>query len=581
MSLLLKEKASVSRDVIAGFLSRYAHRVANDWTIRVLYGEGIGASYEHVRNLIRVEEMEGGMEELHIAKAMVLHEAGHALYTPTETVVEAGRKEESKNGIKNIWNLLEDGRIELLLRQAVKRANALLGTMNEHMYEKIEGEATAWQQVWSAMWELSKLGEIRTRFKKSSDGISGSAIRNIVEGVKPKVAEARYARDPLDVLAGAEDIWEIVKDLIPPGAKDFPGVGEPQLSSDDMPGEGPKIRVDVGGEAIPEGKEEDVTVLGEAEKGGEDREEELLREIEREIEETGRANAEGENGLEKAIRGGKEEYKNRVLRFSAEVVLERPDGDLAEYENVKAVTKPAAKKLKKALKLILLREELDDVRREERRGTVDPPLVYRSVLGEKSIFRNQRAKVNREPCVMVLLDESGSMYTREKHLREAAVALHEALRELGIRHSVMGFDNCGVTDNLRLRAYIKFGERVTRSLSAKLANVRARDNNRDGLAINLAGEYLRAEKNRRKLMVVISDGLPQSIDYWGAGAIEDTRISVKDVERFADVMCIYIGPKSDNHLKKIYSRYVFAEDTETLPSRLTKAIKDYTRGWKK
>ena len=76
--------------------------------------------------------------------------------------------------------------------------------------------------------------------------------------------------------------------------------------------------------------------------------------------------------------------------------------------------------------------------------------------------------------------------------------------------------------SLDLFPYVDF-DKVGREDRCRLSRVSARDQNRDSDAVRYCCEKLLRRPERRKLLIVVTDGAPLAIDYGGPAAEEELR----------------------------------------------------------
>lgn len=122
--------------------------------------------------------------------------------------------------------------------------------------------------------------------------------------------------------------------------------------------------------------------------------------------------------------------------------------------------------------------------------------------------------------------------------RETAVILMTALERTGDAYGVYGFSGTG-RDDVRFVVVKDLAERMSRSVAARIENLRPVHCTRMGAAVRHATARLRGEDARTKLLVLVSDGRPFDIDYgqqYGEGAefeyaAADTRQALLEATR--------------------------------------------------
>lgn len=207
-------------------------------------------------------------------------------------------------------------------------------------------------------------------------------------------------------------------------------------------------------------------------------------------------------------------------------------------------------------------------------GRVNKGQLYRK---DKRVFYKRQEKSDEaDLAVALLIDESGSMrhYERAQYAKLAAIMLYEVCDKLSIPFAAIGFDAPFNTAEVSHRHYVDFDSRSKKE-RYNLTQIRAREDNRDGFSIKHAGEYLKRREETDKILIVISDGLPEHSDYIGKVGLQDTARAVRELE--GDGIQVYglaIG-EGKTEIKKIYMRnYIDIPNLKTLPNRLVRIIED-------
>ena len=155
---------------------------------------------------------------------------------------------------------------------------------------------------------------------------------------------------------------------------------------------------------------------------------------------------------------------------------------------------------------------------------------------------------------MILVDNSGSMEgKRMDSAREAAVLLTESLERLHIPNFVAGH-SC--ESALIFQIFKNFDD--SKYAKYSINRMFPGGDNRDGLALEVAGTYLKEREERQKLLIIISDGQPNSHGYSGELARKDIRNIVKD---------------DKPQIKSIYGEsFIDISDYDKFPKTLSKMI---------
>lgn len=212
----------------------------------------------------------------------------------------------------------------------------------------------------------------------------------------------------------------------------------------------------------------------------------------------------------------------------------------------------------------LLGDELDltalvDFRASVTAGTAQEPRVYRA----------HRPTVP-ELGILVLLDASDStaQYAHSRSLfdehRHLAYRLTAALDRSGARVATYAFYSRGRSDVRMLRCK-SFSDRWTRAAERRLLSLIPKGFTRMGTAIRYSTHELETRsESRRRLLIVISDGVAYDDGYEGRYAIADCVQAIEEARARA-VGCIGISTRPTAELSKIWlpeSYCISADSTE-------------------
>ena len=172
-------------------------------------------------------------------------------------------------------------------------------------------------------------------------------------------------------------------------------------------------------------------------------------------------------------------------------------------------------------------------------------------------------------AVMILVDNSGSMEgKRMDSAREAAVLLTEALERLHIPNFVAGH-SC--ESALIFRIFKNFDD--SKYAKYSINRMFPGGDNRDGLALEVAGTYLKEREERQKLLIIISDGQPNSHGYSGELARKDIRSIVKQYQRDGIKTLAFAIGDDKPQIKSIYGEsFIDISDYDKFPKTLSKMI---------
>jgi nitric oxide reductase activation protein len=161
--------------------------------------------------------------------------------------------------------------------------------------------------------------------------------------------------------------------------------------------------------------------------------------------------------------------------------------------------------------------------------------------------------------------------------KESVALMCDALEVLGDRHAVYGFSGES-RHHVDFHVAKDFDDRTSPASWASIAAMRSLRYTRMGPAVRHATAKLAAEPARTKLLIVISDGYPQDIDY---GPLRgDMEYGLQDTARALEeaaaagvhTYCVTIDPAGYDYLRRMCpdQSYVVIDDVPALPGELAK-----------
>ena len=170
--------------------------------------------------------------------------------------------------------------------------------------------------------------------------------------------------------------------------------------------------------------------------------------------------------------------------------------------------------------------------------------------------------------------------------KEALVLMAEALEEIGDAYAVYGFSGQG-RDNVEFYHVKAFTEPLSPTVQGRIGVIEPKRSTRMGPAIRHALEKLKDVTCRVKLLVLLSDGFPQDLDYGSdrrstTYGIQDTMMALREADR-AGVLtfCLTVDKAGHDYLREMCapSRYLVLEDVASLPTELPKVYQRSIRPW--
>lgn len=234
-----------------------------------------------------------------------------------------------------------------------------------------------------------------------------------------------------------------------------------------------------------------------------------------------------------------------------------------------------------------------------RKGRINGNALTRLInTNDDRVFKQKQDAQTKATAVSLVVDCSGSMRSGSEPgsspittAAYTAYALAAVLERLSIKCEVSGFttgddimfdpnDHASRTVNysrgsaLFLPIFKGFNERldpVTKKRIASLADCRWMSENVDGESVEIAGNRLLQRTEERKILIVLSDGLPSCTP--GSTSALRTHLAkvVKTFEK-GGVDVLGIGIEDDN-VRKFYSKCVVLNNVGELPTRVIGEVK--------
>lgn len=189
----------------------------------------------------------------------------------------------------------------------------------------------------------------------------------------------------------------------------------------------------------------------------------------------------------------------------------------------------------------------------------------------------RREKRERDVAAAFLVDVSGSTGKQLDGTRrvidvekESLVLLCEAMDALGDRYALYAYSGQGRA-SVEFLTIKDFDEGLGSATAHRVGGLRPRQQNRDGAAIRHASAKLLAHDAKTRLLLLLSDGRPLDGEYKDDYALEDTKAALLEAKRRGIVpFCVTIDRESDAYLRRMYGDvgYAVIDRVETLPLKL-------------
>ncbi|WP_308389895.1 VWA domain-containing protein [Acidithiobacillus sp. AMEEHan] len=259
------------------------------------------------------------------------------------------------------------------------------------------------------------------------------------------------------------------------------------------------------------------------------------------------------------------------------------NGEPAKIDRLLAKHSALGKRLQRLFDL-LKPQNKERIRYQEEGSELDLDIALRALVDYKSgaspdprIHLRHRHR-DRDLSVLLLLDLSESLQdtvpgtgqTILELSQEAVSLLAWAIDALGDPFAIAGFHS-NTRHEVRY-AHIKgFREPWGEPVKARLAGLEAGWSTRMGAALRHAAHYLGARNTGKKLLLVLTDGMPSDVDVADPQQlVADSRQAVRELEQQGIFpYCISLDAQADSYVGEIFARqYTVIDQIERLPERL-------------
>lgn len=204
-----------------------------------------------------------------------------------------------------------------------------------------------------------------------------------------------------------------------------------------------------------------------------------------------------------------------------------------------------------------------------------------------------RQPLERDVSALFLLDMSAStdMQIPQQEgkrvidvLKESLVLLSAALEDIGDAYAIYGFSSGGRRD-VEVYPVKSFAESLSADAKGRIGGIEPKRSTRMGAAVRHATRKLADLSSRAKLLVLLSDGYPEDMDY-GRGqdaptyGLRDTMMALREAERKGILsFCLTVDKSGHDYLREMCapSRYMVIEDVLSLPLELPKIYQRHIR----
>lgn len=586
--------------------------VSRDYDMKIeLNAKGEGWHWDFEHNIVRADAGDLLEKPIDYLRFVIQHEAGHRLISRVNGVIPD--EVWSQTGFSFMSNAIEDPRDNNFVadnvpkfRNEMKVAYETDENFEQEMKEKAENKTGKVPRFMSAGFEYIKIwfaeskgekkeidenlpDEVKEVIRKTLESARKSwntyptrkeTENGIVYGGKKingEEAIIEYARASFDI--NFQEVWPLFKTLVDQDVNDTKD----------------KVKKDSKGKGENGEKTENELTDKQAEKIAR----EIIKEIEKEL--NGHFEGEKQKQEEKDKQRAEEleeKFGNKKINDSKKSEEGKPKKQTRDIsKEVEELKKKLEEKNNKEkniyndllAELSLLINKLEDELREvfiKRRSSgwqsgyksgkrIDIQKEIRSEAGgidDLDVFKRKETPLEQDYAIEVLIDLSGSMDGEKiKETYKAFIVIVEALRSIGIKLSITGFND-------RLHSFKNFDEeyddnkrKKSENMLSEVKSSRARYND-DGFAVREVSNRLNKREEKIKILLVLSDGVPEPSN---AHADIDLLEVVEKIEEEGKVRIIGLGVgDGTEHVSKFYKENIANVNIHQFAERLADKIKE-------
>ena len=219
------------------------------------------------------------------------------------------------------------------------------------------------------------------------------------------------------------------------------------------------------------------------------------------------------------------------------------------------------------------------VLRGRRSGKIDPSDLYKAAINEMDFFVKKAQVPEFDGCAYFLADNSGSMGwgDRREECCKALAKIEHAFQDV-MPLKITAFDAGGNT-SVKHICLKNWSEKVTNNGSY---NFLVKDysglGNKDGYSIRVATKELLARPEKKKILIVLSDGAPTEYPGGQTEGMTDVNHAVKDARKNGiEVISIFFGDSDEQDtFYKMYEKNCIVTDPSGIVQEIVRIMKRFT-----
>lgn len=265
-------------------------------------------------------------------------------------------------------------------------------------------------------------------------------------------------------------------------------------------------------------------------------------------------------------------YKKEVVSKFKETIFE------GVLSNAPPEIVAESKQLRDVLKKV---EETPRETRNQHSGKISLKSLYRVGAKKYDVFKKRiEPNPTNLPVISIVWDGSGSMhgYEKQEHSTIACSSIEEATKNI-LPLKITNFDTSRQFVN---HTIVKdFDENPTQNKAYSFGTQkRFGGGNKDGFSIRVCAEELSKRKEQKKILIVLSDGMPTDYNGGVKAALEDVKAAVNEARKKGIILiAVFFGDENTRTILKedykfMYEKNLISCDVNDITKNLTKLVKN-------
>lgn len=255
---------------------------------------------------------------------------------------------------------------------------------------------------------------------------------------------------------------------------------------------------------------------------------------------------------------------------------QRPDISSIQYATDAIKNLQGGKLLAGQVKRLLISMKQTRWQHGHKRGHISSKNLWkaRKPVYDVDVFKRKTSALELDTAVTILTDNSGSMSGHKfAHAAKAGVMLNEAMSKVGIPVELLSFtDDYNGPINTIVKSFSEIGVNEEELINRYAHCASWMRSNSDGESILWAFDRLKRRKEKRRVLIVLSDGSPASNNGDYGAEVEFTRKVVKNIEEKTPIEIYGIGIMDEN-VKMFYKDHKVLNSDSELENMLLGLVK--------